>query len=132
MMNGHLYRALEWLISHPDSSAKQVADAIGEREDRFVFALLDKAAYKGLCQRWRRSASGPWLWEVPEGAPLSEYGGPPLPTPRPPVVRVTGPFWDVQCGRCGESIMDGEFADSRAEAQRDADNHKAAHSLDPA
>ena len=77
VMNDYLYRALEWIITNPDSSAKQIADSIGcFHQDRFIFALLDRAAYKGLCQR-NRTGNGPWLWEVPAGAPLADYGGPP-------------------------------------------------------
>jgi hypothetical protein len=43
---------------------------------------------------------------------------------------IVGPFWDVQCEACNESIMDGEFADTRAEAKEIAALHVAAHDRD--
>jgi hypothetical protein len=60
--------ALAWLAGNPDSSARTVAAAIGERDDRYVFMLLDNAAYKGRCQRWRAGIGTAWLWEVPKVA----------------------------------------------------------------
>ena len=62
-----LERALAWLADHLDSSARQITRAIGERDDRWVFRLLDRAAYDGRCQRWRPHPRSAWLWEVPSG-----------------------------------------------------------------
>lgn len=60
-----LDRALADLGRHPDSSAREIAQRIGA-DDRRVFAVLDAAAYDGVCQRWHRGGSGgPWLWEIP-------------------------------------------------------------------
>jgi hypothetical protein len=89
-MNQTLYRALEWLLAHPESSARSVAAGIGDSNDRYVFKLLDNAAYKGLCQRARTGTT--WLWEVPEGAPLAEHGGPARLLPAEPgeAAKVTG------------------------------------------
>jgi len=59
-----LDRALAYLATHQDSSALQIAEALG-LNDRTVFNALDNAAYRGLCQRWRFTSRGPWLWELP-------------------------------------------------------------------
>ena len=66
-MTGHLLsRCLADLAEHPDSTAREIARRIGERNDRNVWRVLNEAAYDGLCQRWRpgnpRSA---WRWEIP-------------------------------------------------------------------
>lgn len=64
-MSSFLDRALADLAEHPDSSAREIARRIGVG-DRLVFAVLDRAAYDGRCQRWHPGGSGgPWLWEVP-------------------------------------------------------------------
>jgi predicted ArsR family transcriptional regulator len=60
-----LDRALAYLATHQDSSALQIAQALG-LNDRTVFNALDNAAYKGLCQRWRpANPRAAWLWELP-------------------------------------------------------------------
>lgn len=59
-----LERALAWLREHPDSSAKTIANAIGVRDDRWVYRALHNAAFEGKCQCWK-AENGPWLWEVP-------------------------------------------------------------------
>jgi len=54
--------ALAWLAANPDSSARTVAAAIGERDDRYVFMLLNTS---GRCQRRRDGIGTAWLWEIP-------------------------------------------------------------------
>lgn len=55
--------ALTWLAEHPDSSALQIARAIGE-PDRTVFGALETAELIGRCQRTRLGFRAPWLWEA--------------------------------------------------------------------
>jgi len=59
-----LERALAYLAEHPDSSAKTIANGIGEGDDRAVFKELHLAAFDGKCQCWK-SGNGPWMWEIP-------------------------------------------------------------------
>jgi hypothetical protein len=59
-----LERALDDLAEHPDSSAREIGRRIGI-DSRRVFAVLDRAAYDGRCQRWMRAGASVWLWEVP-------------------------------------------------------------------
>jgi hypothetical protein len=57
--------ALADLAQHPDSSAREIGNRIG-RSASDVFNALDRAAYQGLCQRWRDSGPGwTWFWELP-------------------------------------------------------------------
>lgn len=58
-----LSRALADLTEHPDSSAREIAQRLGIRDDRRVFKALDNAAYDGRCQR-SRTGQDPWRWEV--------------------------------------------------------------------
>ena len=44
-----------------------------------------------------------------------------------PEIHVTGPWYDVVCEACNESIMDGEFAYTLAEAMEVAQKHQLAH-----
>lgn len=60
-----LEQVLADLIEHPDSTAREIGMRLG-MNDRWIFKLLDNAAYDGKCQRWRYSQVGqPWRWEVP-------------------------------------------------------------------
>lgn len=73
-INPALIKALEYLRDHPDSSAKAIANGIGESNDRYVFKMLDNSAYKGLCQR--SMARNTWLWEIcPDGLQMITPGG---------------------------------------------------------
>jgi hypothetical protein len=68
----YLLKALAYLRDHPDSSARTVADAIGcKHQDRFIFQLLDQAAYQGACGR-SKTGNGPWLWEASEPPAVAE------------------------------------------------------------
>ncbi|MEU4558398.1 hypothetical protein AB0F72_08410 [Actinoplanes sp. NPDC023936] len=74
MTDDILSRALADLIEHPESSAREIAQRIGVRDDRLVFKALDNAAYAGRCQRsrWDR---GPWRWEANCGAVYDDPDG---------------------------------------------------------
>lgn len=58
-----LSRSLLWLMAHPDSSAKTIANAMSVQDDRLVYGLLRKAEERGECQRWR-TGKGTWLWQA--------------------------------------------------------------------
>lgn len=64
MITSLLESALADLAAHPDSSARQIGRRIGV-DDRAVFAVLDRAAYDGKCQRWKPGRASAWLWEIP-------------------------------------------------------------------
>lgn len=64
-MSELLERALADLAAHPNSTAREIAMRIGVRDDRAVFAVLDRAAYDGKCQRWNSGTSSAWRWEIP-------------------------------------------------------------------
>ena len=64
-MSELLNRSLEWLSAHQDSSARQVAEAIGMGDERAVHRVLLDAARQGTCQRWKARRDGPWLWDLP-------------------------------------------------------------------
>lgn len=59
-----LEAALADLAKYPDSSAREIGQRVGA-SDREIFRVLDRAAYDGRCQRWKRAGNGPWLWELP-------------------------------------------------------------------
>jgi hypothetical protein len=80
-----LSRALADLTEHPDSSAREIAQRIGVRDDRLVFKVLDNAAYEGRCQR-SQDGHGPWRWEANCGAC---YEGP-TNLAVPPCIKVAG------------------------------------------
>lgn len=61
--SGLLSRALVWLAAHPDTDAKTIANAMGVRDDRLMYALLRQAERAGVCQRWRQGKNG-WLWQA--------------------------------------------------------------------
>jgi hypothetical protein len=63
MTDGILARALADLAENPESSAREIAQRIGVRDDRLVFKVLDTAAYDGRCQR-SRTGSEPWRRET--------------------------------------------------------------------
>jgi len=65
-MQDILAGALVDLAEHPDSTAREIAQRLGVRDDRTVFKALDNAAYDGKCQRWHPGGSGgAWRWEIP-------------------------------------------------------------------
>lgn len=64
-MSEMLQRSLEWLSGNQDSSARQIAEAIGMGDERSVFWVLNLAAHHGTCQRWKAHRDGPWLWDLP-------------------------------------------------------------------
>jgi hypothetical protein len=46
-------------------------------------------------------------------------------------MHITGPWYDVMCDICNESIMDGEFTETRAEAREILENHASTHEAFP-
>lgn len=81
MTDGILDRALADLAEHPESSAREIAQRLGISDDRWVFKVLDNAAYEGRCQRSREGTGGPWRWEASCGAVYDD----PRPGPQRPV-----------------------------------------------
>ncbi len=63
-MNSILELALADIARHPDSTVREISGRIGI-EDRHVYAVLGRAAHDGKCQRWKRTRTSPWLWEIP-------------------------------------------------------------------
>lgn len=71
---GALKVVLRYLAAHPDSSARAIGRAL-DMDDRWIFGLLDAAAYEGICQRSRQGSRDPWTWEIcPDGLSLIDDG----------------------------------------------------------